>query len=125
MHDLGDPQHEGEDLRSHLRRRCREELSAADGQLLHDVLEEIGAIGRANEAAERRGNTARSLDESFDALRTLRFIHTLRDRKFPDIPLGKAIVAAPFLGVDHWDDESAVTLESICRTLARREASDR
>jgi hypothetical protein len=124
MRDFGDPDCRGEDLRSHLQRHCREELSARDALLLHDVLEEIGAIARANKAAERPRNIARSLEESFDALRTLRFIHTLRDRRFPDIALGQAVVAAPFLDVDHWEDESAATLESICRTMARLEAKN-
>jgi hypothetical protein len=101
-------------------RDCLSEHAAAvhevDAALLHDILDELGAI-RAAEAGRRRGT--RHLHERFDALRTLRLIHSLRDHCFASIPLDAAIREAPFIALDGGRD-----LASTREALARIEATD-
>ena len=90
-------------------RDCLAEQAAAvpavDAALLHDILDELGAL-RAAEAGRRRDT--RHLHERFDALRTLRFIHCLRDRHFPSMPLEAAIREAPFIALDPLADLAAM-----------------
>jgi hypothetical protein len=104
-------------------RDCLSEHAAAvpevDAALLHEILDELGAI-RAAEAGRRRGT--RHLHERFDALRTLRFIHCLRDRRFPSIPLEAAIRQAPFIEIDALD--GGRDLVATREALARIEATD-
>lgn len=102
-----------------LRDRLAEHAALApevDPELLYEILEELGAI-RAAKAS--RGS--RQLHERFDALRTLRFLHLLRERRFPSLPLETAIGAAPFVALS--EDEAAADLVSMRETLARIEAS--
>ena len=104
-------------------RDCLSEHAAdvpeVDAALLHDILDELGAI-RAAESGRHRG--IRHLHERFDALRTLRFIHCLRDRRFASIPLETAIREAPFIALDSLAGgrDLAATREA----LARLEATD-
>jgi hypothetical protein len=104
-------------------RDCLSEHAAAvhevDAALLHDILDELGAI-RAAEAGRRRGT--RHLHERFDALRTLRLIHSLRDHRFASIPLDAAIREAPFIALDALD--GGRDLASTREALARIEATD-
>ena len=94
-------------------------MPGVDAALLYEMLDELGAI-RAAEAGRER--STRQLHERFDALRTLRFIHRLRDRHFPSIALEAAIREASFIALDarngEWD------LASTRDALARVEASD-
>ncbi|MBW2267452.1 MAG: hypothetical protein JRH16_02660 [Deltaproteobacteria bacterium] len=105
-------------------RECLSEHAAAvpdvDTALLHEILVELGAVGAA-EAGRRRGT--RHLHERFDALRTLRFIHRLRDHHFPSIPLEAAIRQAPFIQLDTLDGPR--DLASTREALAQIEASDK
>lgn len=71
------------------------EAPDVDASRLYDCLDGLGAI-RAAEHGRERG--ARHLHERFDALRTLRLIHILRDEVFPSLPLETAIREASFLG---------------------------
>ena len=104
-------------------RDCLSELAAAvpevDAALLHEILDQLGAI-RAAESGRHRGT--RHLHERFDALRTLRFIHCLRDRRFASIPLETALREAPFIALDSLAGgrDLAATREA----LARLEATD-
>ena len=99
-------------------RDCLAEQAAAvpavDAALLHDILDELGAL-RAAEAGRRRDT--RHLHERFDALRTLRFIHCLRDRHFPSMPLEAAIREAPFIALDPLADLAA-TREALAQIEA-------
>ncbi len=120
MHDLADPGHAGGNLRDHVRRRAREEPDL-DEAVLWSILGRIDAIDPAINSVQRHGDLTRSLNESFDALKTLRFIHALRDQRFPEIPIEQAILEAPFLELAHRENDIPSKLESIRRTLARRE----
>jgi hypothetical protein len=55
----------------------------------------------------------------FDALRTLRFLHTLRDAALPSVPWRDALEAAPFIDEAFRDGASP---EAACVRLARLEA---
>ena len=92
---------------------------AVDAVLLHDILDELGAIRAAREGQQRG---PRQRHERFDALRTLRFIHRLRDQLFPSVPLETALREAPFITLEAGDAEHdpAATREA----LARLEAGD-
>ncbi|MCP5056051.1 MAG: hypothetical protein GY937_04910 [bacterium] len=107
-------------LRDCLSEHAAETLATAnvDAALLHDLLDELGALGPAEAG---RTQSLRHHHERFDALRTLRFIHHLRDRHFPMVPLEEAIRKAPFV------PESALregwSLASTRRALARIETT--
>ncbi len=96
------------------------EASAAgvDFRRLHSLLDELGAIAAA-EAGRERGQ--RHLHERFDALRTLRFIHELRDRHLPPIPLEHALGEAPFLDLNRVKTRD--DLEAALRHLVELEAT--
>ncbi|MCP3985067.1 MAG: hypothetical protein GY723_11805 [bacterium] len=102
---------------------CLSEHAAAapdvDAALLHHILDELGALGHAEAG---RGQGLRRLHERFDALRTLRFIHSLRDHHFPSIPLEEAIRKAGFISGDVLADEQ--DLASSRLALARIEATE-
>jgi hypothetical protein len=72
-----------------------------DADALYEALDELGAI-RAAESGRVRGT--RHLHERFDALRTLRFVHHLRDRRFPSFALETALREAAFIEFDGDDD---------------------
>jgi hypothetical protein len=91
----------------------------ADAGLAASILGEMGAF----DAAEKAGslnlsprNLARRLHTWFDGFRTLRFLHTLRDRKFPRIPCAEAMARAPFV------DAPGTEPEAILSHLREREA---
>ncbi|NQZ98238.1 MAG: hypothetical protein HRU01_17125 [Myxococcales bacterium] len=65
-----------------------------DAGALWRVLLEVGAVDAAE--AGRAGG-ARRLHQAFDALRTLRLVHAIRDRWLPALPLETAIAEADFL----------------------------
>jgi hypothetical protein len=90
-----------------------------DPALLHELLDDLGCVRSAEDG---RGRGTRRLHEGFDALRTLRFIHTLRDRHLPSIPLEVAVRDAPFIELETAD--GAPDLAKTRKTLARLEASD-
>ncbi|MBW2244684.1 MAG: glycosyltransferase [Deltaproteobacteria bacterium] len=94
-------------------------VAKVDATLLHDILEELGALGPAESG---RGRGLRHLHERFDALRTLRFIHCLRDHHFPSVPLEEAIRTAAFLPRAALGEKR--DLNSTCQTLARIEATN-
>lgn len=58
------------------------------------VLGEVGAISAAEAGADRG---IRHQFECFDALRTLQFLHCVRDRHLPEIQLEVAVREAPFI----------------------------
>ena len=95
--------------------------SDVDGALLLESLTEFGAIERAETG---RGRGARHLHEQFDALATLRFIHHLRDHRFPSLPLERALRTAPFIALDGYegDFDSPDTCERLARLEAQRTA---
>jgi hypothetical protein len=86
----------------------------------------FGSGGReAFEAASRqaRSTAARRarLHDWFDAFRTLKFIHVLRDRVWPNVPFGEALSRAPFAKLV--DTDKVGPLLSERRALAEREAA--
>jgi hypothetical protein len=62
-----------------------------------------------------QGNLRRRLHTWFDALRTLRFLHALRDAGIPDVALNQALASAPFCS------PRADTLDETLERLARAE----
>ncbi len=112
--DLGTGRAPSEPIEAVFRRHASREPEV-DRASLWGVLVHIGAVGAA-EAGRRRG--ARHLHEWFDALRTLRFIHEVRDRHLPAIPLDEALERAPFVETAVGDDHPMLR-----RALADQEAS--
>lgn len=66
---------------------------------LERVLRESGLVAAAKSAASEvgSGSLRRRLSTWFDALRTLRFLHALRDAELPELPLLQALKCAPFI----------------------------
>lgn len=95
------------------------DVSDVDAEVLFRVLDELGAI-RAADSGRQRGT--RHLHERFDALRTLRFVHHLRDSQFPSLPLETAICDAPFIPLD--EPDAIADLGATRAALAEFEASD-
>ena len=94
-----------------------DDLEAALGGVLSR--EEIGA--RLEKAARQHTSSVRlrrSIDEWFDALRTLKLIHGLRDARWPDLPWRQALRSARFVpdGLHELED-----LDEIRRELQSRE----
>jgi hypothetical protein len=68
-------------------------------ELLSQSLEKIGAFAAIREAVEKSGDSAtllRHLHTWFDAFRTLKLIHGLRDGGLPLLPYRDALAEAPF-----------------------------
>jgi hypothetical protein len=64
------------------------------------ALESLGGFGILQEAADNTRSTSacrRRLHTAFDAFRTLRLVHELRDGLWPNVPWQDALHAAPFL----------------------------
>jgi len=74
------------------------------------------AIGQARVGAALR----RRIQTWFDALRTLRFIHILREACLPSIPWASALAAAPFISEPFADGSSP---SAVCARLALAEAA--
>lgn len=71
-----------------------------DAQRIWECLQATGAARSAVEAAERESRPAqrgRRLRERFDAQRTLKLVHALRDRGLPSLPLREALERAAFV----------------------------
>ena len=86
------------------------------------VLEELkvfDAIARAAGQAPAGPVLRRRVHTWFDALRTLRFMHLLRDACLPSVPWREALAAAPFL---HEPFGAGSTPAAVCAALARAEA---
>lgn len=86
----------------------------------------LGSGGReALEAASRqaRSTAARRarLHDWFDAFRTLKFVHALRDRVWPNLPFGEALSRAPFTRLVTPDAVGSLLSER--RALVEREAA--
>ncbi|MDP6977044.1 MAG: hypothetical protein QF570_00365 [Myxococcota bacterium] len=82
-----------------------------DATALLAALDAIGARAATEKLLPNQGDLARPLNESFDALATLRLLHALRDQSQPEVPLAEAITSAPFLDPavrEAWDDREAV-----------------
>jgi hypothetical protein len=67
---------------------------------LRAILDRLGALEASRKILSRKGDGARPLNENFDALATLKFIHAVRDDVFPDIPIRDALARASFINVD-------------------------
>ncbi len=80
-----------------------------DRRKLIGVLDDVGAI-RAAEAGASRG--VRYQNERFDALRTLQFLHRVRDCHLPEIQLEVAIREAAFLQLEETADASETAVRA-------------
>ena len=70
--------------------------------LLQQVLEKMGAFEAVREAASAARDPdvlLRRLHTWFDAFRTLKLVHGLRDAGFPSMPWRQALAEAPFTGL--------------------------
>ena len=68
-----------------------------DPAQLRELADRLGALAATRNLLQKKGDIPRSLNESFDALATLKFVHAVRDAVHPDIPLPLALARAPFL----------------------------
>ena len=89
-----------------------------DAARLEQLLNTCGALETTQKALQNKGNTRQSLNESFDALATLKLIHALRDQIYPAIPLERALALASFI-----DHDPEATLEAQRAALAKQEVS--
>ncbi|MEP6768744.1 MAG: hypothetical protein ABJC61_08750 [Acidobacteriota bacterium] len=82
--------------------------------LLEKTLGKMGAFGAVRQAAAEVREPAallRRLHTWFDAFRTLKLVHALRDEGFPSLPWRQALTEAPFTDlVSAPDDEEPETL---------------
>lgn len=91
-------------------------------EALEDVLRSLGAFEAVREAvAETRDSGAllRRLHTWFDAFRTLKLLHGLRDAAFPDLGWRQGLAEAPFTNLAASTEEDT---ESLRGELAREEA---
>ncbi len=89
----------------------------------HSVLTGLGlfaALSNAVGQAPLGPVLRRRVHTWFDALRTLRFVHGLRERCLPSVPWHEALAAAPFLSQPFRD---GVEASAVCRVLADQEAA--
>ena len=69
---------------------------------LREALENLGAAAAIAEAREKSGDARtlrRHLHTWFDAFRTLKLVHALRDGGLPSLPWREALAEAPFTGL--------------------------
>jgi hypothetical protein len=90
------------------------DVPEVDAATLYALVEEIGGVPNAGPG--RRGG--RHLHERFDALRTLRLVHLLRDRCFPSIPLEEAVRNAAFIPIEPPADDLVQTRAALARIEA-------
>jgi hypothetical protein len=86
------------------------------------VLSGLGAFAALASAAEQAPVGAvlrRRIHTWFDSLRSLRFVHDLRDRCLPSLPWRTALESAPFV-VDPF--RAGPAPDAVCRVLALAEA---
>jgi hypothetical protein len=79
--------------------RAGEALRPSDHVRLGAALRAIGAPKALSEAAAHTHSVPtrrKRLQDWFDAFRTLKLVHALRDAGFVDVPWAEAIAAAPF-----------------------------
>ena len=89
--------------------------------LLEEALRKLGALEAVREAVASRNDPVtlwRRLHEWFDAFRTLKLIHALRDAGFPSLHWRQALAEAPFTGLT---SSTAEDEEDLRRALAREE----
>lgn len=91
------------------------------GDLLEEAVERMGAATAIRQAVDRSSSPEtllRHLHTWFDAFRTIRLLHFLRDGGFPSPGWREALSEAPFAAVGHSTDEDP---ELLRRRLARPE----
>jgi hypothetical protein len=85
--------------------------------LLREALEKLGAGPAIAEARERSSDAVtlrRHLHTWFDAFRTLKLVHALRDGGLPSLPWREALAEAPFTGLTaSTDDEPEMLREAL------------
>jgi hypothetical protein len=87
------------------------------------VLDRLGVFGALNAAVSQApaGRVLRRrIHTWFDALRTLRFIHGMRESCLPSLPWRAALAAAEFLPAPIRTGDSAA---AVCQALAETEAA--
>ena len=104
-------QHPGESIAAAIARNATG--TDVDAGRLLQILERMGVLAGIQKLLSRGGDTQRSLNESFDALATLKLIHAVRDEVHPDVPLQEALKQASFCSVD-----AQQTGAEQCRALA-------
>ncbi|MFY9550917.1 MAG: hypothetical protein WAU32_07190 [Thermoanaerobaculia bacterium] len=91
-------------------------------ELLLESLERMKAFAAVRQAIERSKGDPRTMLRHFhtwfDAFRTLKLVHALRDGGLPSIGWREALAEAPFTGVSSWTVEDP---EPLRRTLAAAE----
>ncbi len=91
-------------------------------QPVQQVLTGLGAFSALGSAAGQAPTGAvlrRRIHTWFDSLRTLRFVHGLRDRCLPSLPWRTALASAPFVTQPF---ATGPEPEAVCRVLALTEA---
>jgi hypothetical protein len=94
-------------------------------QLLIDTLEKMGAFPAIREAIGRSGDAAtmrRHFHTWFDAFRTLKLIHALRDGGLPSLHWREALAEAPFTGLSASTVEEAEPLRMLLAVEERKRA---
>ncbi len=89
--------------------------------LLQDVLRKLGAFEAVRDAAAKSRDAEtlrRHLHTWFDAFKTRKLIHALRDGGLPSLPWREALAEAPFTNLA---DSTEEDLEALRRTLAAEE----
>ena len=77
-----------------------EGLSSRERETLAKVIDALGAMGALAEIRERHDasrDLRRPFHTWFDAFRTVKFVHGVRDHGFPDREWREAAAAAPFM----------------------------
>ncbi|MEI9949193.1 MAG: hypothetical protein WDO74_09465 [Pseudomonadota bacterium] len=99
------------------------ELRVPDiAQPVQQVLSALGAFTALASAAQQAPTGAvlrRRIHTWFDSLRTLRFVHGLRDRGLPSLPWRTALASAPFVPQPF---DAGTEADAVCRMLASAEA---
>ena len=82
------------------RARTTDSCSGVSGAVREELDARLGlarALAAARRASPRPDVRRRHLHTWFDALRTLKFVHAIRDIAYPNLPWGRALAAAPFV----------------------------
>lgn len=102
--------------------------AGTDSDTLEKALDSIGALGRAPVRARTPHARLRQLQHAFDAGRTLKLIHALRDLSLPSVRLREAVEYAPFIELStsgaplkHDIRSETANLEAIAIALGRPE----
>lgn len=97
--------------------------------VLEQTLEKMGAFQAVRESAAATRDPEvllRRLHTWFDAFRTLKLVHALRNEGFPSLPWRQAVTEAPFTGLVGSTEEDSETLRKALaaeeRKLAKRRA---